>query len=66
VAALLEGLVFDRSISKNFPKQIQEPYLAIADKMNRFNRFVVSDPRITATLIPAFNGVTQIMWRESS
>ncbi|KAL2783447.1 S-adenosyl-L-methionine-dependent methyltransferase [Aspergillus keveii] len=60
---LLEGLVFDRSISKNFPEKIQEPYLAIADKMNQFNRFVASDPRITATLIPAFNGVTQIMWK---
>ncbi|KAL4919688.1 S-adenosyl-L-methionine-dependent methyltransferase [Aspergillus aurantiobrunneus] len=48
---------------KIFPEEIQEPYLAIADNTNRFNRFVSSDPRITATLIPAFSGVTQIMWK---
>ncbi|EAW15303.1 O-methyltransferase [Aspergillus clavatus NRRL 1] len=60
---LLEGLVVDRSIAKNFPEEIQQPYLAIADKMNAFNRYAATEPRVTATMIPVFNGVTQIMWK---
>ncbi|KAJ6113571.1 hypothetical protein N7523_006888 [Penicillium sp. IBT 18751x] len=60
---LLEGLVVDRSIAERFPKQIQEPYLAIADKMNEFNKYAASEPRVITTMIPIFNGVTQIMWK---
>jgi caffeoyl-CoA O-methyltransferase len=60
---LLEGLVVDRSIAKNFPEEIQEPYLAIADKMKAFNSYAASEPRVTTTMIPIFNGVTQIMWK---
>jgi caffeoyl-CoA O-methyltransferase len=60
---LLEGLVVDGSIAKNFPQEIQAPYLAIADRMNEFNRCVTSDPRIEVTMIPVFNGMTQIMWK---
>ncbi|OOQ90410.1 putative O-methyltransferase [Penicillium brasilianum] len=60
---LLEGLVIDSSIARNFPEEIQEPYLAIADRMDAFNRYAVKDPRVTTTMIPLFNGVTQIMWK---
>jgi hypothetical protein len=60
---LLGGLVLSQSIAKRFPKEIQQPYLAIADKMNAFNRYVATEPRATATVIPVFNGVTQIMWK---
>jgi caffeoyl-CoA O-methyltransferase len=60
---LLEGLVVDRSIAKAFPADIQEPYLAIADKMNAFNSYAASEPRVTTIMIPIFNGVTQIMWK---
>lgn len=63
VIVLLEGLVLDRSIAKNFPEEIQEPYLAIADKMNAFNAYAKSEPRVTTIMIPIFNGVTQIMWK---
>ncbi|KAF7716751.1 O-methyltransferase [Penicillium ucsense] len=60
---LLEGLVVDPSIAKNFPEEIQEPYLAIADKMDAFNRYAAKEPRVTTTMIPLFNGITQIMWK---
>ncbi|GFF96437.1 putative O-methyltransferase [Aspergillus udagawae] len=60
---LLEGLVLDPSIAENFPEEIREPYLAIADKMTAFNRYVAKEPRVTATMIPLFNGITQIMWK---
>lgn len=60
---LLEGLVIDPSIVKNFPEEIQVPYLAIADKMAAFNRYVAKEPRVTTTMIPLFNGITQIMWK---
>ncbi|KAF7597142.1 hypothetical protein BBP40_009480 [Aspergillus hancockii] len=62
-SVLLEGLVVDRSIVKEFPEEIQEPYLGIADQMNDFNRYARSDPRVEVTMIPLFNGVTQITWK---
>ncbi|KAL4930455.1 O-methyltransferase [Aspergillus undulatus] len=60
---LLEGLVLDRSIAQGFPSEIQEPYLAIADMINDFNAYLASDPRIEVTVLPLFNGITQIMWK---
>ncbi|KAI1977170.1 hypothetical protein LOZ53_001736 [Ophidiomyces ophidiicola] len=60
---LVEGLVLDKSIATKFPKEIREPYLGVADLMTGFNRYAASDPRITATMIPLFNGITQIMWK---
>ncbi|KAL4972978.1 S-adenosyl-L-methionine-dependent methyltransferase [Aspergillus desertorum] len=60
---LLEGLVVDREIIKNFPQEIQQPYLEIADGMNAFNGHPILDERVEVTMIPLFNGVTQIMWK---
>ncbi|KAL4956621.1 S-adenosyl-L-methionine-dependent methyltransferase [Aspergillus filifer] len=60
---LLEGLVVDREIINNFPQEIQQPYLKIADGMQEFNGYPTSDSRVDVTLIPIFNGVTQIMWK---
>lgn len=31
--------------------------------MNAFNKWVSSDSRLDATLIPVFNGVMQITWK---
>ncbi|KAI9372464.1 S-adenosyl-L-methionine-dependent methyltransferase [Aspergillus egyptiacus] len=61
---LLEGLVVDgQSIVKQFPPEIQQPYLRVAEQMEEFNSWIVRDQRVEVTMVPVFNGISMIMWK---
>ncbi|GAB1210892.1 hypothetical protein ATERTT37_000002 [Aspergillus terreus] len=60
---LHEGTVFEDSLLEKMQKEKHPVYVSWADPVHNFNRYAASEERVYTTLLPIFNGVTQIMWR---
>ncbi|KAF9887241.1 hypothetical protein FE257_010369 [Aspergillus nanangensis] len=62
---LHEGAVFDASLFDQLKEQYRDypQYPGWTGPIHKFNEYAVSDDRVVSTLLPIFNGVTQITWK---
>jgi hypothetical protein len=61
--ALHEGSVIDESFLEQMKKEKHPVYVAWTEPVHKFNLYAASEERVFTTLLPIFNGVTQIMWK---
>ncbi len=57
------GLTIGEDINPHLESSKREYWLACGKALDHFNRYVASDDRVDVTMLPVFDGVSQIKWK---
>ncbi|MCJ1367963.1 hypothetical protein MMC16_007101 [Acarospora aff. strigata] len=60
------GLTVGKDVSPSLSNAVRPYWTACGRALARFNEFVVNDGRVDVTVLPLFDGVSQIKWKESA
>lgn len=64
VQVFARGLTVGKDVSPSLSNAVRPYWTACGQALQQFNTFVVSDPRVDVTVLPLFDGISQIKWKE--
>ncbi|MCJ1360923.1 hypothetical protein MMC16_000018 [Acarospora aff. strigata] len=57
------GLTIAEDVNPHLDPKVRDYWLACGKALAHFNTYVASDPRVDVTMLPVFDGVSQIKWK---
>lgn len=65
VQVFARGLTVGKDVSPSLSNAVRPYWTACGQALQQFNAFVASDPRVDVTVLPLFDGISQIKWKEA-
>lgn len=57
------GMTINENFNPYLPKSTRTYWVECGKALDKFNTYVANDPRIDVTMLPLFDGVSQIKWK---